>query len=70
MDYSLLIGHAISGQVTDDDKCNLNSIINSLIRKGAEKVILGCTELPLIIGENMDKDVIDPMEIAIKDLLN
>ena len=37
-----------AGQCVDD----LLSALTSLVRRGAEVIILGCTELPLLIGQN------------------
>ncbi len=44
----------LAGEKKESDKLELKEIINHLKNKGAEKVILGCTELPLLLtGEEM-----------------
>jgi len=43
-----LIEKAIRGRITDKHRQKLFYIIRSMIRRGADEVILGCTELPLI----------------------
>jgi aspartate racemase len=40
------------GQVNDDSKRFVLDSIQSMIKKGAEGVVLGCTEFPLMIGES------------------
>lgn len=46
------------GKIKDSSKKEFISIINSLIQKGAEGIILGCTEIPLLIQQ---KDVNIPI---------
>jgi aspartate racemase len=40
-----------------DYKLKLKSVINYLKEKGAEGIILGCTELPLIINKKSFRNV-------------
>lgn len=47
----------------------LAAVANSLISKGAEGVILGCTELPLIFPRNFKKPIFDSLEILADALL-
>ncbi len=46
------------GKIQDSSKKEFISIINSLIQKGAQGIILGCTEIPLLIQQ---KDVNIPI---------
>ncbi|NQV19063.1 MAG: amino acid racemase [Armatimonadetes bacterium] len=39
------------GKIKESSKKKLISIINNLIKKGAEGIILGCTEIPLLIQQ-------------------
>ena len=39
------------GIIKNDSREKYKRIMNSLIQKGAEGIILGCTEIPLLIGE-------------------
>jgi len=56
-----IILNVMSGKKDYLDRAFLRKIIKRLKDKGAEKVILGCTELPLIIQRNAD--TIDTIEI-------
>ena len=40
------------GEIRNDSRTQILSIIDSLIEQGAEGVVLGCTELPLLIKAN------------------
>lgn len=42
-----IISHVISGKVSQSDGRTLASIMKSMAEKGAEGIVLGCTELPL-----------------------
>ena len=45
------INNIILGNESPDAKNKLIGIVNNLVKKGAEAVILGCTELPLLISQ-------------------
>ncbi len=48
------------GKIQESSKKEFISIINSLIQKGAEGIILGCTEIPLLIKqEDVDIPIFD-----------
>jgi aspartate racemase len=52
-------------------KRNLMKITNKLIEKGAEAIVLGCTEIPLVLKQNeFDVKLFDPMEIVAKEIIN
>ncbi len=52
------------GIIKRSSRENLIRIIDNLISKGAEGIVLGCTELPLIIGqEDVDVPVFDTTKI-------
>lgn len=59
-----IIMNILAGQKRDDDKMLLLDLIKTLKNSGAEKVILGCTELPLLIKDNID--TIDTVGILAK----
>lgn len=63
-----IIGSIISGDQVYLAEASLYGIIGGMYQKGAEKIILGCTELPLIVGN--DPRLIDAGECAIKEVLN
>jgi len=55
-----IIGRILTGKTEKNDSKKINKIINSLFKKGARKVILGCTELPILVKRR--KNIIDPLE--------
>ena len=57
----------LAGQKNTNDKEKLLEFIQKLREKGAEKVILGCTELPLLIKEN--DEVFDTLDILTKSVI-
>ena len=54
-------GHSIRGNITD-----LEEIIIAMTRRGAEQVIIGCTEIPLVLTSRITMDFIDAGQEAIK----
>lgn len=64
-----IIRKVIAGKVQKSDKLKLVEIANSLKEKGAEGIILGCTELPLIFPKRFDIPVFDSLEILARALL-
>ncbi len=61
---SKIIIRIIRNKSTEQDKKFLEEVIDSLIKRGAEKVLLACTDLANIIKEN--NKTIDSSEILIK----
>lgn len=59
-----IIMNILAGKKSDKDREKLTQFVQKLKKLGAEKVILGCTELPLAIKNN--KDVLDTLEILAK----
>jgi aspartate racemase len=63
-----MIGRVIAGYsgtaIHARDKMTLMGIIDSLFERGAQRVIIGCTELPLITERRTG--TIDPAEIVIR----
>lgn len=49
---SAIFGRMCLNVYTDDDRTRFNSIIDGLKEQGAEGVILGCTELPVLLAES------------------
>jgi aspartate racemase len=41
----------VAGQIRDESRARFVAIINKLAARGVEGVILGCTEIPLLVGE-------------------
>ncbi len=52
-----------AGNLSEEIKKNIISIAQKLIDKGAEAVIAGCTEIPLILKEgDVSVPIIDPTQ--------
>jgi aspartate racemase len=65
-----LILDIMGGNVTKKDKQKLFSIADDLVTKGAQGVIIGCTELPLIInGDDMSIKTFNTLEIIARKAL-
>ncbi len=58
------IGNVTSGRNTSTDTANLRSIAEALRNRGAASVILGCTELPLVLTpKDTDVPLLDSVHI-------
>ncbi|MBI2196069.1 aspartate/glutamate racemase family protein [Candidatus Daviesbacteria bacterium] len=64
-----IIRRVISGETGKQDKLKLVEMAQSLKKKGAQGIILGCTELPLIFPKRFDIPVFDCLEILARALL-
>jgi aspartate racemase len=47
----VIYNELVAGVIRDESRRAFVSVIHRLARRGAEGVILGCTEIPLLIGE-------------------
>ncbi len=65
-----VIRNVIKGETNNSDSFELVDISNSLIKKGAEAIILGCTELPLVFPIKFEFPVFNSLEILALKLLN
>lgn len=63
------IRYVISGNNPDNERPNLQEIIDTMIAKGAEAIILGCTELSVIFSNNPHQSLIDPLHLVVKEQL-
>ncbi|MBI5393220.1 amino acid racemase [Candidatus Woesearchaeota archaeon] len=59
-----IIMNILAGKKQDKDKELVSKIVERMKIAGAEKIILGCTELPLLIKNN--SDAIDTLEVFAK----
>lgn len=59
-----IIRDILAGIKSKKDKFELNEVITDLKARGAEKVVLGCTELPLLMIE--DESIIDTIGVLAK----
>ncbi len=60
-DVTPILMNILSGKKTEEDFCTGMKLINELQSVGAEAVILGCTELPLLI--NGTDNIIDTIQL-------
>ncbi|PFN78566.1 aspartate racemase [Bacillus sp. AFS076308] len=58
--------YAIKGSDLEKGRLYLSKVANKLIKRGAEAIIAGCTEIPLVIKSSQDIVIIDPTEILAK----
>lgn len=65
-----VIRRVLAGRQSNKDGKLLATVADSLIKNGAQGIILGCTELPLIFPKNFPMPVFDSLEILAKALLN
>ncbi len=54
--HEIIYGELVHGQIKDDSRAEYKVIIENLKNRGAQGVILGCTEIPLLISAN-DVDI-------------
>jgi aspartate racemase len=63
-----VIDRVMSGKHCEPDRLMIGAIMNELKQRGAKQIILGCTELPLVMRSY--EEFVDPYEIVIKKLLS
>lgn len=61
-----IIRSVISNEDPEKYEKLLNISVNNLIKNGAEYVILGCTEVSLVLRNAQNDKIIDPLKIAIE----
>ena len=49
---NVIYNELTAGQIKDDSRSGFVTIINKLAERGAEGVVLGCTEIPLLVSED------------------
>lgn len=64
-----VIRNVLAGEKYVSDQKKLRNIANSLVKHGAEGIILGCTELPLIFPVGYSLPVYNSLEILAEALL-
>ena len=69
-EISLIIGNVISGKTNGVSKKSLVRIADNLVKQGAEGILLGCTELPLVFSTKYQVSVFNSLEILSMALLN
>ncbi|KKI88928.1 aspartate racemase [Bacillus sp. SA1-12] len=61
--------YAIKESDLDKGRLFLSTVANKLIKRGAEAIIAGCTEIPLVLNSSQDICIIDPTEILAKSVI-
>lgn len=64
-----IIRNVLSGKIPKNDADNIEKIADSLTTRGAEAIILGCTELPLVFPKKYSLPVYNSVEILAMALL-
>lgn len=64
-----IIRKIIAGKINNNESEQIGKIASALIKNGAQGVILGCTELPLVFPKNFPVPVFDSLNILAKALL-
>jgi len=65
--HDVIYGELVLGDIRDESRQKYINIIESLVEKGAEGVVLGCTEIPLLIKEgDVSIPVFDTMTLHSK----
>lgn len=64
-----IIWNVLAGKVNDIDKQKLVLVAETLVKKGAQGIILGCTELPLIFPKDTSLLIFDSIDILARSLL-
>ena len=68
---NIIYNELCKGIIREESKTTVISIIKKLVKKGAEGVILGCTELPLLIKQkDVDIPIFDTTMIHAKAAVN
>ncbi|WHY96896.1 aspartate/glutamate racemase family protein [Peribacillus simplex] len=58
--------YAIKGSDLEKGRLYLSRVADKLIKRGAEAIIAGCTEIPLVLKSSQNICIIDPTEILAK----
>ncbi|MDO8486733.1 MAG: aspartate/glutamate racemase family protein [Candidatus Curtissbacteria bacterium] len=69
MEIDSVVRKVISQEVSGNDVLRLANVADNLVKKGAEGIILGCTELPLVFPKDFQLPVFDSIEILSRGLL-
>ena len=49
--HRVIYDELVAGQIRDESRAGYYDIIHKLVEQGAEGIILGCTEIPLLVNE-------------------
>jgi aspartate racemase len=61
--HAIIFGELVVGKLLDESRQKCRDVINELVQRGAEGIILGCTELPLLVrGPDSPVPLFDTMQ--------
>lgn len=63
------IRQVIAGQSPQSLQASLRPICQGMLHEGAQKIVLGCTELSVIFSDSNDSNLIDPLTEVTKQLI-
>ena len=62
--HKVIYDELVQGLIKDDSRQGYQEVIQDLVKDGAEGIVLGCTEIGLLVKkENVSVPVFDTMEI-------
>ena len=64
-----IIRNVIAGKIDHEDQLTLKQMSDELVDKGAQAIVLGCTELPLLFPKKYKKKVYNSSEILCEVML-
>lgn len=53
----------LENKVNEKDKIFMKNLVIDLMRKGSEAIVLGCTDLQLILKDDFEIEIIDSLEV-------
>lgn len=65
-----IVANVMAGTHDQHDEFRLIGIIDAMVSRGAEKVILGCTELPLVLSRKIPASIVDAGRVTIAKALS
>lgn len=69
--HRVIVEELIRGHLSEESRNDYTKIINDLVRQGAQGIILGCTEIPLLVQqEDIDVPLLDTAVIHAEAALN
>ncbi|MBI2579248.1 MAG: amino acid racemase [Candidatus Aenigmarchaeota archaeon] len=65
-EISRIIVQILENRVSDDDINTMEAVIRNLKGRGSEAIVLGCTDLQLVLKNDFGVQIIDSMEILLE----
>ncbi len=69
--HRIIYDELCEGRINASSRCACVKIINKLIGQGAEAIVLGCTELPLLVrSDDIDVPILDTTKLHAEAAVN